>query len=358
MVVHLAYHGKAHCRTYCWLQRDLLYTRRPILFSVGEWSELSDPAAHLDILRILVHEGQYDPMEAADGNGHSVMHSFEGSPTVYRWLLQQEEFLIDFEQECFNAWNIPVALIYSHNSNSSSCLEALVADGSLDSFDDRYSLSPWTVVCLFDMADVVDYPKRVKVLWDAGVDFHASQVNNEYGTTLNVLFWDVGYQRSLYDDSTGIKPQKCEMERESIPAPPLEPEGDIIEYDRLEDKSTIKDRPRTSKSLWHTWFPGQDLSILEVAQRYLDAWMEILLEAGIDIEKYGRREDELHPKGFFIGDLSDRNHTQARVIFEYGDHVDGCRIHVTEIWLCDRDGERATSVETSTMPGSWDFDDA
>ncbi len=37
----------------------------------------------------MIHDGQYDPMEQV--NYTSVMHSFERSSTVHRWLLEQEE---------------------------------------------------------------------------------------------------------------------------------------------------------------------------------------------------------------------------------------------------------------------------
>lgn len=304
-----------------------------------EWSQ-SNPAAHVDILRIMINEGQYDPME--DANDTSVMHTFDGSPAVYRWLLDQEDYLIDFEQTAFNRRTIAGALIAENQPNqalqASSCLEALIAHGSdlndlvgRKSTDGQILLAHSAVFDLRLVAEIDDFPKRIKVLWDAGADFGSTSehlifscVNDRYGTS--------------------------ELKRESIPAPPIMSAEEVIEYDRLEDTSTIKNRPRTPKSLWRTWYPGNDLPVMEVVQRYLDAWMEVLLEAGIDITEYGRREDQLHPEG-----LLDVRYGEGRVYFEYGSHVDGCRIHVTEIktydpaWIDD-------DAEPSTMPGSWDFD--
>lgn len=290
-----------------------------------EWS-ISNPAAHVDILRIMINEGQYDPMEDADNT--SVMHSFDGSPAVYRWLLGQEDFLIDFEQTTFDGRTIAGALIAENQAvQASSCLEALIAHGSdLNDLVGRkltnchVLLAGSAVLDLRLVAEIDDFPKRIEVLWDAGADF---------GLTSDYLFL------SCLKDRNDIS----ELKRESIPAPPVM------------SAETIKNRPRTPKSLWRTWYPGNDLSVMEVLQRYLDAWMEVLLEAGIDIAEYGREEDQLHPEG-----LLDNHYGEARVYFEYGSHVDGCRIHVTEIkthgpaWKDD-------DAEPSTMPGSWDFDD-
>ena len=305
----------------------------------------------------MVNGGQYDPMEEVCHT--SVMHLFDGSPAVYRWLLDQEEFLIDLEPRAFDTFPIPPALILSTSSNSSSYLEAAIAHqsyfrypGRVDSPDDDYSLAQFAVSSLTHMAGEVDFPKRVKVLWDAGAGFHTPGIHDSFRKTLDFLFCIV--RRIRYDGNYAeINYQRCEVEQPSIPSPPLWSTTDVIEYDRLEDISAIEYRARTSKSLWRTWYPGQNLSPLEVAQRWLDAWMEILLEAGLNIAEYGRREDKLHPCGLF--------HYQcgaARVYFEYGEHVRGCRIHVTEIWLCDEPGKISSNAKASTMPGSWDFDDA
>ena len=305
-------------------------------YSNREW-KISNPAAHLDILRIMINEGQYDPME--DANETSVMHSFEGSPAVYRWLLGQEDFLIDFEQTAFNARTIAGALIAGDQGlQASSCLEALIVYGSdlNDLVGRKWMDSPVLLAhsAVYDLrfvAEIDDFPKRIKVLWDAGVNF---------GLTSDYLIF------SCVNDRYGIS----EPKRESIPAPPIMSAEEVIGYDRLENTSTIKNRPRTPKSLWRTWYPGNDLPVMEVVQRYLDAWMEVLLEAGIDIAEYGRREDQLHPEG-----LLENPYGEARVYFEYGSHVDGCRIYVTEIKTYDPAWED-DDAEPSTMPGSWDFD--
>lgn len=312
-------------------------------YSNTEW-KISNPAAHLDILRIMINEGQYDPME--DANETSVMHSFEGSPAVYRWLLGQEDFLIDFEQTAFNARTIAGALIAGNQGlQASSCLEALIAHGSdliahgselnplvgRNSTDGEILLAHSAAFDLRLVAEIDDFPKRIKVLWDAGADF---------GSSSDYLFF------FCVKDRYGIS----QLKRESIPAPPIMSAEEVIGYDRLEDTSNIKNRPRTPKSLWRTWYPGNDIPVMEVVQRYLDAWMEVLLEAGIDIAEYGRREDQLHPEG-----LLENPYGEARVYFEYGSHVDGCRIHVIEIKTYDRDW-KDDDAEPSTMPGSWDFD--
>ena len=64
----------------------------------------------------MVNEGLYDPMEK--GKRYSVMHNFSGSSTVYQWLLDQEEFSVDLEQEAFGWRTIPAALFKLGNSNA------------------------------------------------------------------------------------------------------------------------------------------------------------------------------------------------------------------------------------------------
>ena len=152
---------------------------------------------------------------------------------------------------------------------------------------------------------------------------------------------------------SGIELRNARAEKKSIPTSLPHRAKDVVEYGRLEDNLTIKHRPRTSKSLWSTWYPGNELSILVVAQRHLDAWMEILLEAGLDVADYGRREELLHPEG-----LSCSEYGQACIYFEYGDHVSGCRIHVTEVWIFGHPDEEAPPTLTSEkLPGTWDSDD-
>ena len=316
---------------------------------------MSDPGAHIDILRLMVIEGQYDPMEEA--NHTSIMHSLEGSPLLYRWLLDQDEFLIDFEQSVVKWDTFAGALLVKPNSNSSSRLEAVIAHGSdlrdpggSGLFGDGLSLAHRATWFLFEVADNVDPRMRTKVLWDAGADFHTPKSRNRFGTTLDALFQSFLYNRLFH---CRRKDERCKFNRKVIPAPTLMPVEEFIEYDRVEE---IKFRSRIPKSLWFTWYAGIELSVLEVAQRWLDAWMEILHEAGIDIAEYGRREHQLHPDC-----LLHNSRGQARIYFEYGEHVDGCRIHATEIWMYDHYGvkpKKTMAAESSTMPCSWDFDDA
>ena len=305
----------------------------------------------------MINEGQYDPMEEASDT--SLMHFFDGSPTVYRWLLNQEEFFIDLEQR-IGELTISVAQAMSTRSNGSKCLEALIAHGSGSDVNlIPQQILPRLNMWLFHCAilghpllnddtiefpfpdDTIDFPKRIKVLWDAGADIHLPKLHNNLETSLDYLF-DVFQVTSIS--------RRTEKSTRSL-------------YDRLDEYSIIKHRLRTSRSLWHTRYPRNKLSILEVAQRYLDAWMEVLLEAGLDVVGYGRREDQTHPGGLVHSPYEERP-MEARVYFEYGDHVNGCRIHVTEIWMyenewdSDPDEKEAASAETSTMPGTWDFDDA
>lgn len=299
----------------------------------------------------MINEGQYDPMEEA--NSTSVMHQFRGSSTVYRWLLSQDVFMIDLKQKQYGRENVAVALSGSFESNASKHLEAVIAYGSgLNDLVAPYSLGDVVlelVLHLQNIAGNVDLPNRVKVLWDAGADFHTLDHPYLNKTALEGLCWAnactvLSAGRTEYN--------KYGVDRQWIPSPSLMSTEDVVEYDRLEDTSDIKYRPRTSRLLWRTCYHGKDLSILEVAQRYLDAWLEVLLEAGLDIVAYGRREEELHPRGIICHPWG-----EWRLFFEYGDHVNGCRIHVTEIWVADPNKAKAVSAETSTMPCSWDFRD-
>ena len=298
----------------------------------------------------MINEGKYDPMEEA--NLPSVMHHFDGSPTVYQWLLDQEEFLIDYEQRWHGSATIAASLLRLNRSHVSKCLEQALAHGSGLSEPGKISgetLAHRAAYSMYYLADNSDFPKRIKVLFDAGVDFHTPLSNGDSRTPIFYLFWVVFHD---YENS-GFYPTLPLM--------------DMIVHDRLVDTSAIEDTPaikhrlRTSKSLWRTWYPGNELPLLEKAQRLLDAWMEVLLEAGLDIVDYGRQEEQLHPEGI----LSDF-WGGASIFFEYGDHVSGCRIHVTEVWVYDPklkrihdldSEEEATSAQNSTMPGGWDFEE-
>ena len=287
----------------------------------------------------MINEGQYDPMEEASDT--SLMHCFDGSPTVYRWLLNQEEFFIDLEQR-IGELTMSAAQAMSPSSNGSKCLEELIAHGTNLNHAPRQDL-PFLEVSLvyYSMCvspiqhDTIDFPKRFKVLWDAGADIHMFKHHKTSGISLASLFDFIQVM------STSKRTEK----------------STLSQYDRLDDSSIIEHRPRTSRSLWHTWYPGYELSIMEITQRWLDAWMEVLFDAGLDIIDYGRREDQLHPKGIVYSYFRKWS-MEARVYFEYGNHIGGCRIHVTEVWLAEDPAEKnTTTAEDSTMPGSWDFDD-
>ncbi len=298
----------------------------------------------------MVKDGQYDPMALEDST--SVLHWFHGSPTVYQWLLDQEEFLIDLNQCTSTSKSVADALIFDRGSNISQCLELVISrkrgrKTPAESFDfsEEQRLAYKALRHFSYLADELDFPNRIRVLWSAGADLYAPESPDGSGTMLDQIVLSAVFQ--------SVKGR----------------EEDAIGYDRLEVISTTEFRPRMSKSLWNAWYPGNELSVLEVVQRHLDAWMEVLLEAGIDIAEYGRREDQLHPEGV----LSDF-WGEAYLVFEYGDHVNGCRIHMTEIRTKDQfrtmiydsddesdtseeDDQSTTNGETSTMPCSWDFDE-
>ena len=93
-----------------------------------------------------------------------------------------------------------------------------------------------------------------------------------------------------------------------------------------------------------------DLAVLRVMQRCLDAGMQLLREAGFDLEAYGKEQELQHPDGLFF------NHSRgrARTNLEYGEHVNGCKIHLVEIG--DDDQQLApdfTLTSPKVMPGSW-----
>ena len=351
--------------------------RRDPILSLASRSLTSNPAAHIDILRLMVHEGQYDPME--DSIDGSVMHRYEGSSTVYKWLLDQEAFCIDFNQSHPIRGNIASSLIVSGEMDSSKCLEAVICrrvdvnDSCGWSLDDGISLAHVAADCIAYQIDNPDFPKRIKALRDASSNFHTRKTNSPLGTPFDALLrraiLEVLYPKSWYNREYN-KPRE---ESKSLPKPPTGSTRRLIDYDILDPDMNIKCRPRISKALWRTWNPTgvlpwdavRGLSLVELAQRYFDAWMEVLLEAGLDIAEYGRREDQLHPEG-----ISDDWYGESRFVFEYGSHVNGCRIHVTEIWLYDPDNdkeideeegsgdeEETTPAATSKMPCSWDFDE-
>ena len=319
----------------------------------------SNPAVHIDILRLMVHEGQYDPME--DGIYGSIMHTFQGSSIVYQWLLDQEDFFIDFEQLSPFGDTIASHLIFSIGWNCSASLEAVITRGSDVVLGGDTSLAHVVARSIPLCVDDLDYPKRIKVLWDVGVDFHALEFGRTPLATLLQCALD-------YIPGDKTMHELCSVEQKSVPKPPTGSTRRVIDYDILDPSLNTKCRPRLPKTLWQTSRIERKPSLLEMKQRFLDAWMELLLEAGLDIADYGRREERLHPEGYL-----ELWGGEARIIFEYGSHVNGCRIHVTEVWVFDpydfdseeeaesaEDDDReeeATSAEASAMPCSWDFDD-
>lgn len=326
----------------------------------------------------MINEGEYDPME--DGKYGSIMHNFVGSATVYQWLLDQEKFFIDFYQRHAIRGTVASSLLISSGTDASKCLEAVLRRGSdVNDYggwksDNPVSLAHVAVCPFSDFADNVDFPKRIKVLLDAGLDFVPRKTDSALGTALEWLLPISLLKKSEGNPDWKIENNKYREEPKYIPKPATRSTRRVVYYDTLDPNLNLKYRPRISKALWQTWntegTPTWDvvsgLSLVELAQRYFDAWMEVLLEAGLDIAGYGRREDLLHPEGVFHQSFFG----EARVVFEYGSHVNGCRIHVTEIWLYDPDDdeetdeeegsgdeEETTPAETSKMPCSWDSDD-
>ena len=351
------------------------FTRRiPILSLIGQCCRelmTSNRAAHLEILRIMIHEGEYDPMEEA--NGTSLMHEFEGSSAVYRWLLDQEEFYIDFYQRHAITGNIASSLIHSEKMDSSKCLEAVIRRGSdvNDScgwiFEDSTSLAHVAACSIGYLVDNLDFPKRIKALRDAGLDFHARKINSAFGTPFDALLATALFQVFNARSDFEIDYNKHRERFKSVPKPPTGSTRRVVDYVLLDPTLEIRYRPRVPRALWWTWngtegYPTwgaiRRFSLLEMMQRYCDAWLEVLLEAGLDIADYGRREERLHPGGVFLVCVG---WGEARVVFEYGSHVNGCRIHVIEIWVFDpydNDREEKTgSAEVPAMPCSWDSDD-
>ena len=285
----------------------------------------------------MIHEGQYDPME--DSIHGSVMHNFGGSSTVYKWLLDQEEFYIDFGQTSQSGATIASGLIYSTEMNFYTCLEAVIARGSDVVLGGDSWLAHHAAAYTPSCADNTDYPKRIKVLWDAGVDFHAfsrKYMGTPFGCVLDFALLRTFVAKTKYNI--------CSVVRKPVPKPPTGSTRNTVDYDILDPTLNIRCRPRVSKAVWQTWTTNgkpslealSELSILEIAQRHLDAWMEVLLEAGLDIASYGRREEVLHPGGVFVGR---KGWAEVRVVFEYGSHVNGCRIHATEAWLFRPQGD-------------------
>ena len=319
---------------------------------------MSNPAAHIDILRIMTHEGQYDPMEEA--SQITVMHEFEGSSMAYRWLLDQEDFFIDFFHTCGFTWgHLIIRLLNSNVFETSTYLESVLCRGNLVHVAGDLRLADHAAWSMAFIADNIDFPKRIKLLLDAGVDFHARPTGYTRTALRSVL------ESALYHTSDAKKKYNiCTVEREFIPKPPTGSTRRVIDYDSLDPTLNTKCRPRLSRAMWQTWNTEEELTLeavrglspLKITQRYLDAWMEVLLEAGVDIADYGRQEDQLHPEGIFGGSMG-----EARVVFEYGSHVSGCRIHVTEVWVFDFDDddleEEVESAEAPAMPCSWDFDE-
>lgn len=93
--------------------------------------------------------------------------------------------------------------------------------------------------------------------------------------------------------------------------------------------------------------------MLEVMQRFLDAWMRVLWEAGLNLEEYRVEEERLNTEGLFYHPIA-----EGRLVFEYGEHVNGWRIHVVELWSGDwYSNEEFSTTGSAPMPCILDFDD-
>lgn len=86
------------------------------------------------------------------------------------------------------------------------------------------------------------------------------------------------------------------------------------------------------------WMPSGKASIIDIVQRFLDAWVEVLREAEVDLVQYGRKEEELHSGNLF----SKSKDQEVLLTVEYGDNANDLRIHAaalvgSEWWAVSRD---------------------
>ncbi|KAI9835263.1 MAG: hypothetical protein M1819_002407 [Sarea resinae] len=304
---------------------------------------LVPPDNMVETLRVLVEDGQYDPA-AREGN-QTALDTYKGPAEGLKYLLNQNEFVLDFEDESY----LFHYLLQNPNTTRSRYLPELVA--TVLEHQKRhpetlqFEVLPRIVYNAPLQFEFLEFPKQIALLVSAGADVHL------IGRSSSKTLLDKLLEASALElrDRFSTVPRYMEKNR-----------GDPLS---LESDSSTPFRKVPRREL-RSWYPADIpyLPGMELIQRLLDAWVEIIHEAGIDMEAYGRREESLHPDHIFSASLEDtdsrmpktRRLFQARFVFDYGEKVDGLRIRVVE--LLGNEWKTLRNLQgrpVQSMPGGW-----
>ena len=326
--------------------------RYPILRYVGR-PPTESPDIEVDTLRVLIHDGRYDPMEL--GHNLTVIDSYPGSLAAYEWLLDQDDFCIYHESSVIlgqlTMLSRKAMSEHSHESErTAAVLKRVIALQDLCSEHWPSLISrvySFILLPTFNELGIPELTNCVRALWEASANLLDPQ---DQGSTideilLSLINWSMFMWKHHWRERFNFHPSKLSeefvVERRKNQSP-----NEII--------SDLKNYPRFPRLLWKTWYPSNDLSALEVMQRCVDAQLEVLWEAGIDLETYGKNQALQHPRGFNFYKYD--YWANATFVFEFGEHVHGCRIHIVEIGLRMADYESVYGF-AGKMPGSWNSED-
>ena len=302
----------------------------------------------LATLRVLVHDGQYDLLDLDSlGSGAMEVHSYCGSLAGYEWLLGQDESYVGIK-----GFHILSHLIFfdstvfalNKSERMAAVLKRLVASQKFCGQHRSAEIDLLFMISLRPITDNLASPDLtdcVRVLWEASAKLLNPQ---DHGSTVGRILSLLVYMAKIHWNTEWRGPYDFLLFK--LWGLIMERRG---QYTESEIIGTLKKYPRLPRRLWATWYPSDDLPTLEVMQRCLDAQLEVLGEAGL-LEAYGKEKELQYPGGHTFNSYGGR----IEIMFEYGKHVHGCRIHL--LGVCNADQQpttNSTSTSSEMMPGSW-----
>jgi hypothetical protein len=265
----------------------------------------------LDVVRVLVQHGQIDPMRLSSSKQlYTNLHAYTGPSTVFKWLIQQEYFQIDFEE---------------HSKEGESILLHQIG----------YRLH-WG-----------ESLARIQVLLDSGCDVNWISSTSQYRgyTALHSAV------RRLPIDIRNLRAQKCESVIRAL----LVAGSDI--HTRTSNGQTPLD-VLVEWSLFSDGFHGDEKQFKTEA---IDRWLKILRSLGLDLKQYGLREEEIHQfkntrVAYVFGGRLDWDFT---LDFKYGDcskvifiAVHSNTLSFSKVWREERRNANFSWLELHTRESS------
>lgn len=318
------------------LARRLSCIREPLLLCLTKWFPDLDGPTLVDVLRVLVVEGQYDPMEKGGSEELTIMHSYFADLDGYQWLLDQNEFHIDFAQKTWIGFDVCDSISTTYDDDTSDLLEAiLMRDLDRSARKGPFRIANWTT--LHSLALLAsgffqcrDFPDRISLLLNYNGDLPFGKGSRP--SMLDAL---------LFDPCRGDSPEVAKRHFD----------GQIDWRLDLHGRSPFKNT---------RLLPNATLAELNYFQYALDEWVRVLLEARADLKAYFHHEQDCHPENMFhLGTWT------ALLSFQYGEGAEPFRIRVVALHVCRKENAPTSSVDSTlegyrhlsaTMPGTWTVD--